>query len=139
MPCPWYRGGVCTSPKLKRPTSSVTSPDRCLGGEAEYKSCQFYVEPQRKSDQERGQGLLAAARPAIAQQLKPYLPIHLLNAKPKSKCPYIKVYSYGGGYLAYCNVLGRLLTKSEARLCEKYWQTCPFYRMASSSQQEALA
>ena len=130
MPCPWYRGGVCTSPKLKRPTSSVTSPSRCLGSEAEYKSCQFYVEPRQKT---RETGLLEAVKPAIAQQLKPYTPIHLLTSKPRQGCPYMKVYNYGGGYLAYCNVLGRLLTKSEAAVCEKYWATCPLRRAAEQS------
>ncbi len=135
MPCPWYRGGVCTSPKLRRPSSSVVSPSRCLGSEAEYRSCQFYVEPRQK--QQRG-GLLEAAKPAIAQQLKPYLPIHLLSAKPRSGCPHLKVYSYSGGYLAYCEVLGRLLTRSEAANCEKYWQTCPLKRAAEQNAAEAV-
>ena len=131
MPCPWYRNGVCTSPKLRRPSSSVTSPSRCLGSEAEYKSCRFYVEPKQKSEGGSGRGgLLEAAKPAIVQQLRPYNPIHLLASKPTSKCPYIKVYSYSGGYLAQCLVLRRLLTKSEVELCNKYWETCPFYRQA---------
>jgi hypothetical protein len=122
---------MCTSPKLKRPSSSVTSPSRCLGGEAEYRSCRFYVEP--KSDQQRqrrGGGLLEAAKPAIVQQLKPYTPIHVVYSKPTSKCPYMKVYSYSGGYLVFCRVLNRLLTRSEVETCNRYWETCPFYRQA---------
>ena len=135
MPCPWYRGGVCTSPKLRRPSSSVTSPSRCLGGEAEYKSCRFYVEPRGGSESGRGGSggkgaLFESAKPAIVQQLRPYNPIHLVSSRPTSRCPYIKVYSYSGGFLVYCRVLGRLLTRSEVDLCNQYWETCPFYRQA---------
>lgn len=128
---------MCTSPRLRRPSSSVTSPSRCLGSEAEYKSCRFYVEP-RGSEGGRvahsgagGRGaLFEAAKPAIVQQLRPYNPIHLVPSRPSSKCPYIKVYSYSGGFLVYCRVLGRLLTRSEVELCNRYWETCPFYRQA---------
>jgi hypothetical protein len=130
MPCPWYRNGMCTSPKLRQPSRSVVSPQRCMGSEAEYKSCRFYVDPPQER-RGRTRSLLEQPKPAIIQQLRPYMPIHLLSRKPNSNCPYIKVYSYSGGYLAQCLVLNRLLTKSELTMCEKYWQSCPFYRMAS--------
>jgi len=105
-----------------------------MGDEAEYKSCRFYTEPPRER---RGQkGLLEQPRPAIVQQLRPYTPIHLLSGRPSSNCPFIKVYSYSGGYLAHCTVLNRLLTKSEVELCINHWQTCPLYRMASRRRQE---
>ena len=127
MPCPWFRGGLCTSPKLSRPSSAVTSPTRCQGGDAEYVACQFYVEPG--SGSKRRSPLESGVKPAIAQQLRPYPPIHLLHSKPRSRCPFIKIYDYSGGYLAQCQVLGRLLTRSEAERCEKYWSSCPFYRV----------
>jgi hypothetical protein len=127
MPCPWYRNGLCTSPKLKRPTSAVTSPERCLGSEAEYKSCQFYVDPPKSQKQQSA--LVESLKPALEKQLKPYKPIHLIPYRPKSNCPFFKVYEYAGGYLAMCTVLNRLLTKSEVAKCEKYWQTCPFYKI----------
>ena len=129
MPCPWYRNGMCTSPKLRQPSRSVVSPQRCMGGEAEYRSCKLYVDPPQERKQ--GRGLLEQAKPALIQQLRPYTPIHLLSRRPASRCPFMKVYSYSGGYLAQCTVLGRLLTRSEVEACEKYWQTCPFYRAAS--------
>ncbi|WP_153801405.1 hypothetical protein [Hyperthermus butylicus] len=133
MPCPWYRGGLCTSPKLSEPTTAVTSPERCLGGEAEYKSCKFYVEP---SSQQRSRPVLEASlKPAIEKQLRPYKPIHLITHRPRSGCPFFKVYEYAGGYLVVCQVLNRLLTKSEATKCEKYWQTCPFYRLGMQQKQ----
>jgi hypothetical protein len=100
-----------------------------MGDETEYKACRFYVEPPQERRSSRG--ILEQAKPAIVQQLRPYTPIHLLPTRPSSKCPFIKVYSYSGGYLAQCTVLNRLLTRSEVELCEKYWQTCPMYRMAS--------
>jgi len=99
-----------------------------MGGEAEYRSCRFYMDPP--SEKKRG-GLLEQAKPAIVQQLKPSPPIHLLSTKPVSKCPFFKVYSYSGGYLAQCLVLNRLLTRSEVELCIHHWQTCPLYRSAS--------
>ncbi|KSW12290.1 hypothetical protein CF15_05955 [Pyrodictium occultum] len=118
---------MCTSPKLSRPTAAVTSPSRCQGSEAEYRACQFYVDPDK--GQRRRTGLEAGLRPAIADQLKPYPPIHLLTSRPQQRCPFMRVYEYSGGYLAQCRVLNRLLTRSEAEKCEKYWQSCPFYKV----------
>jgi len=140
VPCPWYRNGMCTSPRLRQPSRSVVSPQRCLGSETEYKSCRFYVEPPQQGGGGRrgGHGLVETMKPALAQQLRPYQPIHLLARRPSSRCPFFKVYSYGGGYLAYCKVLNRLLTRSEVELCEKYWQTCPFYRLASRREDEEV-
>ncbi len=129
MPCPWYKGGVCTSPKLRRPSPAVTHPSRCLGSELEYKSCQFYVEEQNSGRTESK--LVTSLKPAIAQQLRPYNPIHVIENKPSEKCPFIKVYSYSGGYLAECKVLSRLLTRSEVVLCSSNWSACPFYKIGS--------
>ncbi len=125
MPCPWYRGGMCTSPKLSSPSSAVVSPERCLGGPEAYKSCSYYVEKETKRS-----SILEGLKPAIAQSLKPYLRIHLIDSRPHSGCPYMKVHEYSGGYLAECLVLNRLLTKSEVRTCEKYWKSCPLYKYA---------
>ncbi len=126
MPCPWYRMGYCTSPRLRAPTAAVVSAERCAS-DADYRSCEYYVEEEG----ERGRrGLEGHLRPAVAQQLRPYPPIHVVSHRPRSGCPHMKVYDYGGGYLAYCNVLGRLLTKSEVRTCEDYWSTCPLRHYA---------
>ncbi|BEP17605.1 hypothetical protein PYJP_09570 [Pyrofollis japonicus] len=126
MPCPWYQNGVCTSPKLGKPSSAVVSKERCLGSEAEYKSCRFYVDPEASKKQSP---LEAAMKPALEKQLRPYTAIHLLSTRPRSECPFMRVYNYGGGYLAFCEVLNRLLTRSEVTKCERYWSTCPFYKM----------
>jgi hypothetical protein len=92
---------------------------------SEYLSCEYYVEPSQ-----REQGLEKHLKPAIAQQLKPYPPIHVVPYRPSSGCPLMKVYDYSGGYLAYCSVLGRLLTRSEVETCEKYWSSCPLRHYA---------
>jgi len=128
MPCPWYRNGLCTSPRLRRPTASVTNPSRCLGGESEYKSCRLYTEPANASSS--ASKSIASPRPALIEQLKPYNLIHLVERKPQAGCPYMKIHNYSGGYLAECLVLGRLLTRSEVKLCEQGWSSCPFYRYA---------
>ena len=136
MPCPWYQGGVCTSPKLSKPSAAVVSKERCLGSEAEYKSCRFYVDPEAST---RKSPLEQAMKPALEKQLRPYPAIHLLSSKPRSDCTFIKIYTYGGGYLAYCTVLNRLLTRSEVARCEKYWSTCPFYKLGLRSKTEQVA
>ncbi|MET1101715.1 MAG: hypothetical protein ABWW69_04475 [Pyrodictiaceae archaeon] len=135
MPCPWYKNGMCTSPKLPRPSSLVVSKDRCLESESEYKSCRFYVEPARNSSQG---GLETHVKPSIVQQLKPYLPIHLIEDDIQSGCPFLKKIEYMGGFLAKCTVLDRLLTKSEARLCAKYWRDCPYYKATLQKAQQPL-
>ncbi|MEB3755428.1 MAG: hypothetical protein GSR79_01005 [Desulfurococcales archaeon] len=53
---------------------------------------------------------------------------NLLEIKPKSDCPFFEVHEEGDGYIAICKVQGRALTRHEARLCEEYWEKCPFKR-----------
>ncbi len=53
---------------------------------------------------------------------------NLLEIKPASKCPYFEVHDEGDGYIAVCKVQGRALTRHEARLCEEFWEKCPFKR-----------
>ncbi len=128
MPCPFYKNGLCTSPRLSSPSPSVTSRQRCLGEEPDYMSCSYYVEAESTST-----GSLAGytLETALGKQFRPYVPIHVVASKPKSECPYIKIHDYGGGYLAQCQVIERLLTRSEIKLCENYWKTCPLYRQAN--------
>ncbi len=138
MPCPWYKNGMCTSPKLVSPTSSVVSVERCLGGPEQYKTCNFYVEPGGEQQEQRARSDVpsitefSGRRTSLDKKLKPYPPIHLLDQRPLAECPYMKVYEYSGGYLAYCVALERLLTRSEVEVCEKYWRTCPMRKLAAS-------
>ncbi len=125
MPCPWYRNGMCTSPKIGKPTTAVVSVERCLGPEAEYKACEYFVDEKGHARK----GIDSFTLTAAAQQYRPYPPIHVVYNRPDSKCPFIKVIDQGGGFIVYCNVLGRLLTRSEIKLCERYWRTCPIMKV----------
>ena len=119
MPCPYYQNGRCISPKLPKPSSAVVNPSRCMS-EKEYKTCQYYIEKEEGS-----QKSLEYFGDKIKKELKPYPPIHYLERPLKSNCPYYQLLSYGGYYMAKCEILGRLLTKHEALTCIKYWETCP--------------
>ncbi len=117
MPCPYYQNGVCTSPKIPRPTSAVVNPSRCLSN-SEYKTCKYYVEQEEQKN-------LEYFGDKIKKELKPYPPIHYLERPLKSDCPYYQLLSFGGYYIAKCEILGRLLTKHEVLICSKYWESCP--------------
>lgn len=122
MPCPWFRGGLCTSPRLREPSSSVVSPQRCGGGEAEYKACRFYTEPVR------ARGLAAGGRGEAV-----WPPIHVMDSPLQSGCQFFelaRIQERGvSGYTARCRVLGRLLTTTEAAACSVHWEGCPFRRL----------
>jgi len=120
---------MCTSPKLPEPSQLVVSSDRCLAGREVYRLCSYYVEPEKKQKSKKGIERFTTPAPAEAQKYKPYPPIHVVSWRPRSGCPFIKVINYAGGYLAYCRVLNRLLTKHEILNCDRYWKTCPFYKI----------
>ena len=76
MPCPWLRNGMCTSPKLSEPTSSVVDQQRCYH---EYTQCKFYVSNEEE------EGLEKFMKTKEEKKYKPYKLIHALITKPKSK------------------------------------------------------
>ena len=118
MPCPWYKHGMCTSPKVGEPTDAVVNPIRC-GSDSEYKSCTYYVEPSATmtSDQK------APRR----DRLRLYAPIHALPPNTAISCPEATIIKLESGAIAaYCKVLNRALTKYEVELCNKYWRDCPY-------------
>jgi len=112
MPCPWYINGLCTSPKLGEPTDSVTDVRRCAS-ESEYAKCAYYVDP--RNQQRR------------AEKLRPYAPIHAIPQGLSIGCPYSEILTLESGLrVAYCKILGRLLTRTEAQTCAMYWNGCPY-------------
>ena len=131
MPCPWYKNGMCTSPKLHRPSSAVVNLERCMGGPEQYKTCSFYVEPGGESEESNRStpAITSFTKSGLEKKLKPYPPIHLLDHRPESGCQFLKVYEYSGGFLAYCTILERLLTRSEVKLCESHWRQCPIRKI----------
>jgi hypothetical protein len=137
MPCPYYRAGACHSPKLGEPSDSVVAAYRCGGAPEVYRGCSFYVEtisgadkPLNQSNSGKG-GVRIITRNSIASRI--YGPIHMLRDLISSECPYYRVESVSGGYVALCNMLKRPLTKYEARLCSLYWRDCPYANIVRAS------
>jgi len=134
MPCPWFYDGLCTSPRLPKPSSAVVTK-RC-SSENDFDVCKFYVPPE--SVEERKDGLLKFASSieergseSLEQRHKPYKLIHALLTEPSKGCPYLKPFRGSDGkWYALCKVLNRLLTFTEVKLCEHHWKTCPLYKNA---------
>ncbi|MCE4604561.1 MAG: hypothetical protein F7B20_06320 [Aeropyrum sp.] len=59
-----------------------------------------------------------------------YPKIYIMHRRPRSDCEYFEVRERGGEFIALCKVLGRPLTVTSVEKCEKYWQDCPYRRIA---------
>ncbi|PWV36278.1 MAG: hypothetical protein DJ555_08135 [Desulfurococcaceae archaeon] len=131
LPCPFYRGGACHSPKLEEPDDSVVAASRCRGPPETYMGCSLYVNtdlgvnkpPENNNNSGKG-GVRVITKNSIASKI--YSPIHLLKEPLISECPGYRIENVGTGYVAFCNVLRRALTKYEAKLCSLYWRECPY-------------
>ncbi len=130
MPCPWYREGLCTSPKLENPSSDPVMPHRCLGAEEVYSKCRYY------STEEKVKLKPVTPTSAISIFGKPLALLHAIRQKPSSECEYFEVKDTGEHYLAGCKVLRRYLTIYEVDLCNKYWRECPYRRIEKSVMRE---
>ncbi len=114
MPCPWYKNGMCTSPVFREPTPDPVVHTVCLGSESVYRGCRYFRE--RESD--------------LSRFGKPLLLIHSLEGEMKSDCEFYVLGKHEtGSYLAACEILGRLLTRYEVRLCVNYWRNCPYRKI----------
>ena len=67
-----------------------------------------------------------------------YPKIFLLSYKPKSGCKYFEARESEGMYYAYCKVLERPLQRTVVEKCERFWETCPFRRMAARMEEGEL-
>jgi len=127
LPCPYYKQGLCTSPLVGEPRADVCQPGVCDGDSTRYSRCPYYVKTQDGLEvftRERGEPFLRE---------KPLPILHYIKKPVKSQCPFFKTIEREGYYLAYCEVLGRLLTRYEVDLCSSYSDTCPLRRMAVKS------
>lgn len=66
-----------------------------------------------------------------------YLPVHTLSSCNEiSECNYYEVVRLEKGHevvcIAKCNVTGKYLTRSAAKKCIAYWQSCPLKLYADS-------
>ncbi|MGC9114700.1 MAG: hypothetical protein ACP5HH_01655 [Fervidicoccaceae archaeon] len=119
MPCPFYRGGRCVSPILgSLSTEDLYERGKCDGDG--YKSCKYYREAISIS----GDGILLDKKP------DPLL--NVLEKPPKEVCPLMRVAKAERGYVAYCSVLDRFLTRYEVSLCEQGYHRCPLKKIAFS-------
>lgn len=123
MVCPWYRDGLCTSPKLEQPSSDPVTM-MCVGGPKQYRECRYFME--------RAESPHAASVAATAKFGKALLMIHALNDRPKSECVFFEPEDHEGYFLAGCAVLRRYLTKFEVPECEKHWVGCPYRKIEMS-------
>ena len=120
--CPFYKGGFCVSPLLDKPTDYVTDSSRCLGN---YTTCRFYPN-EGKSEGAAG-GLAAyVGGTEVDQEINYYASINLLDKPIDSGCKYFVLVRTSKGLVAKCQVMNRVLTKTQAVLCSKYYTSCPF-------------
>jgi len=99
--CPYYKNGACYSPSLDQPDASVTSKERCLKN---FKVCRYF-QNETKLD------------------IKNFY--FEMKTKLSSECNYYELKDVGSGFVAYCKVLNRIITESQAINCNKYWNDCP--------------
>lgn len=119
--CPYYKNGLCISPKLNTPTDAVTSPSRCYD-ENMYKTCKYYEEKDQKETEEKG---LTKYIPKTSI-LNFYPAVNLLDEAIQPQCEYFRLYQFEKRYVARCEILDRILTKGQVNLCLKYANKCPF-------------
>ena len=143
MPCPFYRGGACHSPKLGEPSDSVVAASRCRGPPETYMGCSLYVgtdiginKPGEENNSGGKGGVRVVAKNSIASKI--YSPIHLLKEPLSSECPSYRIEHIGTGYVASCSILKRVLAKYEARLCSLYWRECPYIFLRRDQAQRAI-
>ncbi|MEM1639818.1 MAG: hypothetical protein QXJ69_07110 [Desulfurococcaceae archaeon] len=65
-----------------------------------------------------------------------YLPIHAVSCSEKSGCPYFELVKYSeeveATCIAFCKTTNRYLTRSFAKKCITFWETCPFKQITDS-------
>ena len=109
--CPFYRNGFCVSPLLGSPADYVTDSSRCLGN---YTTCRYYPDTPDLPDEQGGK-----------KRIVMYTPVNILSEEVYSECKYFRLVRTTKGIVAKCLVMDRILTRSQALLCSKHWNTCP--------------
>jgi len=104
---------------LDTPSDVVTSPNRCF---KDFKSCRFFVDSEEKKE---GIETFTTSE-ETGDEVNFYPKINILEKVLDSECNYFQLIKTEKGLVAYCKVLRRILTESQARLCETQWRDCPF-------------
>lgn len=104
---------------LENPSDVVTSPNRCF---KDYRSCRFFADSEEKKE-----GLEAFTELEDAgEEVNFYPKINILEKVMDSECSYFQIIRTEKGLVAYCKILRRILTESQATLCETQSSSCPF-------------
>jgi len=122
--CPYFKNGVCVSPILGKPTDYVTNKARCLGN---YTTCNYY--PMNNNTSSDNKGLMKFVEKEIEKEVNYYPAVNLLDSPIESGCEFFYLVRTSKGLVARCVIQNRIITKSQALLCSKYHNTCPFYLM----------
>ena len=114
--CPYYKGGYCTSSLLEQPSQDFVSSQRCLT--ENYKTCRFYIpkEEEKEGVEKYIEG---------TNEILLYAKVNILDELLISECEYYELIKTDKGYIAKCKLMNRVITKSQAKLCISYWNTCP--------------
>jgi len=124
--CPYYKNGLCVSPKLDKPTDYVTNKSRCLGN---YTTCSYFPnENVPKNDN----GLTQYNAKEIDKEVSYYPAVNLLDEPIESGCEFFHLIRTSKGLVARCDVQSRVITKSQALLCSKLYNKCPFHLLVKS-------
>jgi len=108
--CPYYKNGICVSPKLDKPTDYVTNKSRCLGN---YTTCSYFPIDEKVAKE-------------IDKEVSYYPAVNLLDGPIESGCEFFYLIRTSKGLVARCDIQGRVITKSQALLCSKLYNKCPF-------------
>ncbi|MGC9105687.1 MAG: hypothetical protein ACP5HQ_04600 [Thermoprotei archaeon] len=125
--CPYYRSGFCTSPILDTPSDYVTDPSRCLGN---FATCRYYPGGEKGTSGNGGLANFMDSEEAD-REISYYSAINVLDSPIDSGCKHFHVLRTSKGLVAKCDVQNRILTKSQALLCVKYYNSCPFAIISS--------
>ncbi|PVU72020.1 hypothetical protein DDW10_04815 [Sulfolobales archaeon SCGC AB-777_J03] len=94
-----------------------------------YTTCRFYPGGESTSKSERG--LSDYIEEEADKEVSYYSAINVLDAPIDSGCKYFHLVRTSKGLVARCEVQNRILTKSQALLCSKYYNNCPFLLISS--------
>jgi|UniRef100_A0A7J3SLI4 hypothetical protein len=115
MPCPYFKGGKCTSPLLGSLTTDMYERGKCDG--EGYKNCRYY------------KGATASLGTEAFVEKKPDPLLNIMEKPPKEGCPLMKTIRIERGYAVYCEGFGRFLTRFEISLCEQDHNRCPIRKL----------
>nr|WP_236748953.1 hypothetical protein [Acidianus manzaensis] len=104
---------------LDNPSEIVVSPDRCF---KMYKTCRYYVDTGENSE---SQGLEKFQEEKIEQEVKFYPKVNLIQENIDSGCEFFQLMRMENGFIAYCKILDRIITESQAKQCHANWDKCP--------------